>query len=146
MGETVKSYSPGGAMFEFTPALHVCRMPSASLFLTINLMQIKEDLDVLKSLDRLIKAGFVNGLPPHISDIENSCFCIMSEDEFEEKSVEEIQRIMKEKHILVTDLHSSVLKFDAKGLSSLASLSIVTDIQGMWNISTPTNDCSDLNH
>ena len=104
---------------------------SASSLLTGHLIQIKEDLNLLKYFDTAIKAGFVGGLPLHVSDLPKSDFCVMSESEFEGKSVQHIQEIMRWKHILVTDLRSPILKFDAKGLSSLASPMVVTSIQGM---------------
>lgn len=85
----------------------------------------------MKAFDTAIKARFVGGLPLHVSDLPQSDFCVMSEEEFEEKSVREIQAVMRRKHIVVTDLHSSVLKFDAKGLSSLASPITLTHIQGI---------------
>ena len=77
-----------------------------------------------------IKSSFVDGLPLHISDPVNSAFCIMTQAEFEEKSVGEVQSIMQRKHVLITDMSFSTLAFDARGLASLTTLSTVTDIQG----------------
>ena len=54
----------------------------------------------------------------------------MTQAEFEEKSVQEVQSIMRRKHILITDTSIPALAFDAKGLGSLTTLSTVTDIQG----------------
>lgn len=54
----------------------------------------------------------------------------MTEAEFESKSVEEIQGIFRQKHILVTDMRSAAFQFDSRGLSSLTRLSTVTHIQG----------------
>lgn len=72
----------------------------------------------------------MDGRPLHIADPENSAFCVLTEAEFERKSVEEIQAIFRHKHILVTDMRSEALKFDSRGLSTLTSLSTVTDIHG----------------
>jgi hypothetical protein len=85
----------------------------------------------LKAFDSAINAGFVNGLPLHVSDPENSAFFVVTEAEFESKSVEEIQEIFRRKHILVTDMRSATLKFGPRGLSTLTTLSTVTDIQGV---------------
>jgi hypothetical protein len=72
----------------------------------------------------------MDGLPLHVSDPEKSAFFVMTEAEFESKSVEEIQAIFQQKHILVTGMHSAPLQFDSRGLSSLTRLSTVTHIQG----------------
>jgi hypothetical protein len=54
----------------------------------------------------------------------------MTEAEFEEKSIPEVQSIMRTKHILLTNTSTPTLAFDARGLASLTTLSTVTDIQG----------------
>ena len=54
----------------------------------------------------------------------------MTEEEFESKSVEEIQGIFRQKHILVTDMRSAPLQFNSRGSSSLMRLSTITHIQG----------------
>lgn len=54
----------------------------------------------------------------------------MTEEEFETKTVAEIQDIMREKHIVVTHMRSGQLQFDARGLSTLTGLSTIADIQG----------------
>jgi acyl carrier protein len=72
----------------------------------------------------------LNSLPLHVSDPPHSAFFIITEADFKKKTVKEIQTIFRKKHILVTDMTTSTLKFDAKGLSSLTALSAVTDIQG----------------
>jgi hypothetical protein len=54
----------------------------------------------------------------------------MTQVDFEAKSVEDIQKIARRKHILITQMHDPGVQFDAKGLSSLTTLSTVTDIQG----------------
>jgi hypothetical protein len=89
-----------------------------------------KDLEYLGAFDAAVKAGFVDGRPLHVADPEKSAFFVMTEAEFESKSVEEIQGIFRQKHILVTDMRSATLQFDARGLSSLTRLSTVTFIQG----------------
>jgi hypothetical protein len=56
--------------------------------------------------------------PLYIADPEKSAFFVMTEAEFESKSVEEIQGIFQQKHILVTNMHSTPLQFNSRGLSS----------------------------
>lgn len=73
----------------------------------------------------------MDGGPLHIADPEKSAFCVMTESEFEEKSIEEIVEIFRRKHIVVTDMRSAPLKFDTRGLSTLTALSTVIDMQGV---------------
>jgi hypothetical protein len=54
----------------------------------------------------------------------------MAQAEFEEKSVLEVQSIMRTKHILITNMSTPALAFDTRGLASLTTLSTITDIQG----------------
>lgn len=77
-----------------------------------------------------VNAGFVDGLPLHVSDPQKSAFFVMTEGEFKSSTIEEIQDIFQHKHILVTGMHSETLQFDSRGLSSLTRLSTVTHIQG----------------
>lgn len=96
-----------------------------------HLFQVKEDLVFLEAFDKAIQAGFVDGRPLHIADPEKSAFRVMTETEFEEKPIEEIQEILREKHIIVMDIQSAPLKFDAENLSTLWNLLAVTHIQGV---------------
>lgn len=54
----------------------------------------------------------------------------MTQAEFDKKSVQEVQSIMRFKHILITNMSTPALAFDARGLASLTTLSTITDIQG----------------
>jgi len=93
---------------------------------------------LLDTFDCAIKASFVDGLPLHISDPEKSAFSVMTEAEFETRSVAEIQAIIRKKHILVTNMSSPPLNFDSKGLSTLTRLGTVTHIQGELKIFSST--------
>jgi len=89
------------------------------------------DISLLEDFYDAINAGFIGDLPRHVSDPKSSAFYVITEAEFKKTSVEDIQVLLRNKHILVTEVSTSTLKFDAKGLSSLTSLSAVMDIQGM---------------
>ena len=73
----------------------------------------------------------MDNLPRHVSLPNSSAFFVITETNFKKMSVEDVQLIFRNNHILVTEMSTSTLKFDAKGLSSLTGLSAVTDIQGM---------------
>jgi hypothetical protein len=55
----------------------------------------------------------------------------MTEANFNKLTAKQILHIFREQHIVVTEMSTPALKFDGKGLSTLTSLSAVTDIQGM---------------
>ena len=63
---------------------------------------------------------------------KKSAFCIISKQDFESKSDQEIQNILKEKHIVVTDEFKPSLSFDDKGLRTLGDLYKPVTIQGVW--------------
>jgi hypothetical protein len=88
------------------------------------------DLSLLEDFDKAIKAGYVDDLPRHISRPSSSAFYVITEADFNKLSVEDIQDIFRNRHFLVTEMSTPTLKFDGKGLSSLTSLSAITDIQG----------------
>lgn len=77
-----------------------------------------------------VRASFVEGLPPHVARSAESVFCILSSAEYESKSHQEIQNILREKHIIVTETQFYPMKFDETGLESLKALDATIDIQG----------------
>jgi hypothetical protein len=87
-------------------------------------------MDCLQAFNSAIRSNFVDGLPLHVSDPVHSAFCIMTQAKFEEKSTQEVQSIMRSKHILITNMSTPALAFDARGLASLTTLSTITDVQG----------------
>jgi hypothetical protein len=78
-----------------------------------------------------VRAGFQDGLPLHVSNPEKSVFAIMTESAYEKKTVKEIQEIFRHKHIVITEMRTTPLHFDARGLSTLTGLSTIADIQGV---------------
>ena len=101
----IQAYDPSGAVFKFWPALHVCFISlSDLLILNMGPFQVEDDLTLLNTFNEAVIAGFQDGLPLHISNPEKSVFSIMTESEFENKTVEEIQEIIQQKHIVVKDV------------------------------------------
>ena len=92
---------------------------------------MKEDLKLLEAFYLAIQDAYKDGLPLHLADEEKSAMKVLTETEFEKKTVEEIQELLRRKHILITDIRRPALDFDSIGLSTLGPLSMVTDIQGM---------------
>lgn len=77
-----------------------------------------------------VRGSFVEGLPPHVARSAKSVFCILSSAEYESKSHQEIQNILREKHIIVTETPFHPMKFDEAGLETLKALDATIDIQG----------------
>ena len=88
-----------------------------------------------------IKQGFVHSkhaeadpsqrVPLHFGDPPASIFRITSQSMFDELSDEQILDTLASHCILVTDRPVHHMKFDAKGLSTLSTLSTVVPIQGI---------------
>lgn len=73
-------------------------------------------------------------VPPHVGSPEASIFHVISESSFNSLSTREILDILAKKCIVVTDRAVRPLQFDAKGLSTLSTLSTVVPIQGMSSL------------
>lgn len=70
-------------------------------------------------------------VPPHVGRPEVSIFQVISEFNFNQLPTQEILHILATSCIVVTDRAIQPLKFDAKGLSTLSTLSTVVPIQGI---------------
>jgi hypothetical protein len=95
------------------------------------LFQVEQDAYYLEQFSAAVEDGFQDGLPLHIANPEESVFAIMTESEFEEKNVEEIQGIFRQRHIIVKDMRTTQYQFGEEGLYSLTGLTTVVDIQGV---------------
>jgi hypothetical protein len=83
-----------------------------------------------------IKAAFFSSdpteaVPLHVGNPDASIFRIISQSAFDELSPKEILDSLAARCIVVTDIPVRQMKFDAKGLSTLSTLSTVVPIQGM---------------
>jgi ribosomal protein RSM22 (predicted rRNA methylase) len=66
---------------------------------------------------------------------EDSIFCILSKSEVDQKSAEELQNILRRKHIVVHDQFEPTLRFDEQGLSTLGDLQKLVTIHGVYDFS-----------
>jgi hypothetical protein len=78
-----------------------------------------------------IKTRYVDGKPKLISMPSESAFCVMSKQEMEAKSVQEIHKILKDRHICITDQSHLPLGFDEDGLATLSQLDKSVVIHGI---------------
>jgi hypothetical protein len=70
-------------------------------------------------------------VPLHVGKPETSIFRIVSQSAFDELSPKEILDILAARCIVVTDIPVRRMNFDAKGLSTLSTLSTVVPLQGI---------------
>jgi hypothetical protein len=70
-------------------------------------------------------------VPLHVGKPNASMFRIISQSDFDELSAKDILDILAACCIVVTDIPVRRMNFDAKGLSTLSTLSTVVPIQGI---------------
>jgi hypothetical protein len=73
-------------------------------------------------------------LPLHLADPSKSAFCILTNDEYSQKSTEDILHLLAHRNIVITGMPTESLAFDAETLQSLTTMDTVVPIQG-----TPSN-------
>jgi hypothetical protein len=71
-------------------------------------------------------------VPPHLGKPEASIFRVINQADFDSLSTKDILATLATNCIVVTDRTIQPIKFDAKGLSTLSTLSTVVPIQGMY--------------
>lgn len=92
-------------------------------------------MDTLQSLLARIEEGYEDGQPLYINDNrrttpkKESVFKIISEADFVEMEDSEVQEILREQHIVVTDMRHQKKSFE-EALLDIAPLNYATGIQG----------------
>jgi hypothetical protein len=87
---------------------------------------------MFKTIHNAVITGYKDGRPLWIACPEESAFCILSKQELENKSEQEIQEIFRRKHVVIHDQFEPTLAFDENGLKTLGDLYKSVTIQGMW--------------
>ena len=86
---------------------------------------------MFKTIHRAVTAGYQDGQPLWMGCPQESVFCILSKQEFESKSGDEIQAIFRRKHIVIYDQFQPTIAFDEKGLKTLGDLHKSVTIHGV---------------
>lgn len=99
--------------------------------------QWQRDLDFFVKLHRAVESYYINDLPAWQSKPDDSVFCVLSQQEMNSKTAEEVQSILREKHIYVRrdpllDLDNN---FDDSTLRTLCPLDKSIVIHGKKNSS-----------
>ena len=92
-------------------------------------------MDSIHSVVRHLKEDYVYGKPPHIVESALSVFHILTQEEYDKKSVRDIQEILRRQHIVVVGRQPPRVKFDANGLRTLTRLNEPVSIQGVSLVS-----------
>ena len=93
------------------------------------LWQDSDTLTTIESIAEAVQASYVNGLPLHLADPDNSVIKIIPEPEFIRTSDSEVQDILQEKHIVVSGILHQETTFK-EALRDTAPLNSRVDIQG----------------
>jgi hypothetical protein len=73
-------------------------------------------------------------VPPHVGNPETSIFRVIHESTFNQMSAKDILATLATNCIVVTGRSVQPMNFDAKGLSTLSTLSTVVPIQGTYTL------------
>jgi hypothetical protein len=87
---------------------------------------------MFEEIHQAVVAGYKDHRPLWMASPDKSVFCILSKQEFETKSDEEIQQIFRRQDIVVHDKFEPALSFDEKGLGTLGVLDKTVTIHGVY--------------
>jgi hypothetical protein len=84
----------------------------------------------------LVYAGYINGLPPHIVDPENSCLAKLRHEDLSVMPAIDIQNKMRHKQVIVTGVpFDETMQFDANGLRTVVgSMTAQISITGLFKL------------
>ena len=88
-------------------------------------------MNSIRSAVRQLEREYIDGKPPHVVEGAKSVFHILTQEEYDKKSVRAIQEILRTQHIVIVDRQQSQVKFDANGLRTLTRLNEPVSIQGV---------------
>jgi len=88
-------------------------------------------MDSICSVVRQLEVEYIDRKPPHVVEGAKSVFHILTQEEYDNKSVRAIQEILCTQHIVIIDRQQSRVKFDANGLRTLTRLNKPVSIQGV---------------
>jgi len=88
-------------------------------------------MDSIRSVVRQLEEDYIDGKPPHVIEGAMSVFHILTQEEYDKKSVRVIQEILRTQHIVIVGAQQLRVKFDANGLRTLTRLNEPVSIQGV---------------
>lgn len=79
-----------------------------------------------------VEECYKDGKPRYLSDESSSHIKLISHAEYMNMSVKDVQDLLRQKHILLTDTPLCPLNFDEKGLQVLTNLDAMIEFQGSF--------------
>ena len=79
---------------------------------------------------REVGSAFVNDLPKHISDKQNSFFVVFRKSDFDMMPTSSVHSHLRNRHIVIPDMNLGPLTFDHQGIRQLDSLDALVQIEG----------------
>jgi hypothetical protein len=121
------------------------------------------EINLLSSIQDLVEANYVDGIPRHHLDIarnktyhpfdkKQSCIFVTEYEDFKEMSPTDIQDIFRDRHILVLNTPFQGEPFGRYSLETITSVQKIRNMNGMpkdiyihisvWLLITPTRHCT----
>ena len=88
-------------------------------------------MTVTQLMDRVEQDFHSPGMPLHVTDPSRSMFRVMTVQDFNSRSIEELQELHARYHVLVTGYPQASFGFDSKGMATLSTRTRVFTIQGV---------------
>jgi len=88
-------------------------------------------LDRFQRLFTYVRQFYHQEKPRHLSAPHLSSIQVIGHEQYAAMNPQQIQSLLRQKHILVTGCPTSGISFDIKGLRTLAPLDVPIDIQGL---------------
>ena len=101
-------------------------------------MQFQSNLDIFKKLHELVVENYVQDRPRYTSDPDTSHVHVLTYVEYKVKSVGEIQSLLCDYHLTITDfptdqvVPTDQVDFDEAGLQLLTNLEAPIEFQGKF--------------
>ena len=89
---------------------------------------------MFEGIHNAIITGYKDNKPLWMTSPDESVFCVISKQDVESKSDQELQDLFKGKHIVIHDQFTPTLSFDEKGLQTLGDLYRPVTIQGVLDL------------
>jgi hypothetical protein len=86
---------------------------------------------MFKAVHEAVVAGYKDDQPLWMTCPEESVFCVISKQELESKSDQDVQELFHRKHVVIHDQFQPMLAFDQKGLETLGDLYKSVTIHGV---------------
>lgn len=128
-GREVTIFELSGDSFQWTPKFHV-GVTFVFSFTRLISSQFDEDLEDFVTFHRHVEQCYHRDQPLCISYSELSPVKVLSQAEYSKMSANEVQTLLKTKHMVITDIPNDTVQFDEDGLQILTNLDAQIDIRG----------------